>query len=135
MAEAETPTEPEEVPPEGEEDPEAEAPQEEQPPVDDYAGPQEMDLIGDKRRVRIIATDPITGENRAVVGEAWQADDGMLHGTGVAAAMFFEPMEAARYKGASLAVDVSPLAAFYGRLARSPFFHAEFVELSNGSSQ
>jgi len=118
-----------------EQEPASAGPQGADAPVDDYAGPQEDDVVGDERRVRVLSVGPMNAGESVVVGEAWQSEDGMLHGSGVAAVMFFEPMAMSRYRGASLAMDVSPLTVFYGRIARSPFLQAEFIESSNGTSQ
>lgn len=99
---------------------------------DAYVGPQADDFVGDDRRLRLVSIDPVTGEDRAEVGEVWQDEDGVLHGTGVAAVMLFEPTAAVRYRSASMAIDLSPLTVFYARMARSPFLRAEFVEVSDG---
>lgn len=125
-----------EVVDQGQEEPEAEAPEQqgEAQPVDGdaYVGPQVDDFVGDDRRLRLVSINPVTGDDRAEVGEVWQDEEGSLHGTGLAAVMLFEPVTMARYRSASLAVDLSPLTVFYVRMARSPFMRAEFVEVSDG---
>ena len=125
--------------PEGEGEEEGEpAPDEPQEPVDDYAGPQEQDVVGDDRRLRIVAVDPHSGQDVGVVGEAWQGDGmgssekGRLYGTGIAAVMLYEPSAHYRHRNASLTVDQSPLTILYARVARSPFFRAELVEVGDG---
>lgn len=99
---------------------------------DAYIGPLVDDIVGDDRRLRLVSINPITGEDHAELGEVWQDDQGALHGSGLAAVMLFEPMSAARYQSASLAVDMSPLTVFYVRMARSSFIRAEFVEVPRG---
>ena len=86
------------------------------------------DIVGDSRKIRLISIDPGTGDDKSVVGEVWQDDNGNLHGTGIAAVMLFEPISAAKYRMASVAKDLSPLTAFYSRIARSPFIRAELID-------
>lgn len=114
--------------------PEAPEQQREAQPVDGdaYVGPQADDIVGDRRRLKLVSINPSTGEDHAEVGEVWQDDEGALHGTGLAAIMLFEPMSTGRYRSASLGVDLSPLTVFYARMARSPFMRAEFVEVAHG---
>jgi len=116
-----------------EEVPEQEVPEQEQQPADDYVGPQETDIVGDKRRLRVVSINPDTGDDSAGIGEAWQDEEGNLNGSGIAAVMFFEPISVVRYRTASLKLDLSPLSVFYNRISRSAFFRAEFIEASNGS--
>jgi len=89
---------------------------------------QPEDIVGDERRLRIYSVDPGTGDDHSIVGEVWQAEDGGLHGTGVAAVMLFEPVSSARYRMSSIAADMSPLAVFYARISRSPFLRSEVIE-------
>lgn len=86
------------------------------------------DIVGDTRRVKLISIDPTTGDDKSVVGEAWQDADGSLRGTGIAAVMFFEPVSMAKYRMASIAKDISPLSVFYARVSRSSFIRAELVK-------
>ena len=125
-----------EVADQNQEDPTDQAPEQQgtAQPVDGdaYVGPQADDFVGDDRRLRLVSIDPVTGEDRAEVGEVWQDEEGVLYGTGLAAVMLFEPTAAIKYRSASIAVDLSPLTVFYVRMARSPFLRAEFVEVSDG---
>ena len=89
---------------------------------------QDGDVVGDDRRLRIYSVSPGTGDDSAIVGEVWQAADGKLHGDGIAAVMLFEPLSAARYQMSSIGADMSPLAVFYARIARSPFLRCEVME-------
>jgi len=89
---------------------------------------QPDDIVGDERRLRIYSVDPGTGSDHSVVGEVWQAEDGGLYGTGVAAVMLFEPVSSARYHMSSIAADMSPLAVFHARISRSPFLRSEVIE-------
>lgn len=86
------------------------------------------DIVGDTRRVTLISIDPTTGNDKSIIGEAWQDADGSLRGTGLAAVMFFEPVSMAKYRMASIARDVSPLSVFYARISRSSFIRAELVK-------
>lgn len=125
-----------EVVDQGQEDPEDESPEQrgkaQSVDGDAYTGLQADDFVGDERRLRLVSINPVTGEEHSEVGEVWQDDEGVLHGTGLAAVMLFEPMSVVKYRSASLAVDLSPLTVFYTRMARSPFMRAEFVEASDG---
>lgn len=121
---------------ETEEEPDEEVPEEE--PVDTYAGPDETDVVGDSRRLRIVEVDPHTGRDVGVVGEAWQGDGegasekGRIYGTGIAAVLLYEPSANVRYQNSSIATDRSPLTILYARIARSSFFRGEFVEMGDG---
>lgn len=108
------------------------APQVEQP-VDDYAGPLQTDVVGDKRRLRafVLPVDYASG-GEVPVGEAWQDANGDLFGTGLLAAILYEPIAKQRYKSASIAFDISPLQLLYQRLARSSFLRIELKEANNG---
>jgi hypothetical protein len=86
------------------------------------------DIVGDTRRVRLISIDPTTGDDKSIVGEAWQDADGSLRGTGIASVMFFEPVAMAKYRMASIAKDISPLSVFYARISRSSFIRVELVQ-------
>jgi len=86
------------------------------------------DIVGDGRRIRLISIDPSTGDDKSIIGEAWQDADGRLRGTGIAAVMLFEPVSMAKYRMASIAKDISPLSVFYARVSRSSFIRAELVE-------
>ncbi|MHC4929769.1 MAG: hypothetical protein ACYTFU_08840 [Planctomycetota bacterium] len=89
---------------------------------------QPEDIVGDRRKLMLYSVSPGTGDDSAAVGDVWQADDGQLHGTGMAAVMLFEPLSAARYQMVSVGADMSPLAVFYARICRSPFIRAEVVD-------
>jgi hypothetical protein len=86
------------------------------------------DIVGDARRIRMISIDPATGDDKSIVGEAWQDATGKLHGTGIAGVMLFEPVSMAKYRMASIAKDLSPLSIFYSRIARSSFIRVELVK-------
>ena len=86
------------------------------------------DIVGDSRVVRIFSIHPAAPESCVELGDVWQGEDGSLQGSGMAAAMLFEPSSLVRYKAASLAMDVSPLTVFYHRMSRSSFFLPEFME-------
>ena len=86
------------------------------------------DIVGDSRKIRLISIDPSTGNDRSIVGEAWQDADGNLHGTGVAAVMLFDPAAASKYRTASVAADLSPLSILYARIARTSFMRVEITE-------
>lgn len=83
------------------------------------------EYVGDDRRLRVISINPSTGDDRAIVGEAWQDTEGVLHGRGVVAVMLFEPQAKARYGAVSLEKEISPLMVLYSRIERSPLFRAE----------
>lgn len=85
-------------------------------------------IVGDDRRLRLYSVSPGTGDDSAIVGEAWQGEDGQLQGVGMAAVMLFEPSSAARYQMVSIGADMSPLAVFHARICRSPFLRVEVVE-------
>lgn len=90
---------------------------------------QPGDIVGDKRKLVLYSVSPGTGDDSAVVGEVWQADDGQLHGTGIVAVMLFEPVSSARYQMVSVGADMSPLAVLYARICRSPFLRAEVIDV------
>lgn len=89
---------------------------------------QPTDVVGDDRRLQILSVSPGTGDDFAVVGEVWQDEDGSLRGSGMAAVMLFEPVSMAKYQMSSISADISPLAVFYARIARTPFLRAEVLE-------
>ena len=95
---------------------------------DDYSGLRATDIVGDSRRLRIVSIDPVGGGETAVVGEAWQDEAGVLHGSGIVAIMLFELASVVKYRSASVELDVSPLTILYSRIARSAFMRAEFVK-------
>lgn len=86
------------------------------------------DIVGDSRRIRLISISPSTGDDKSIVGEAWQDANGELRGTGIAAVMLFEPLSMDKYRAASVASDLSPLSIFYARVARTSFIRAEFIK-------
>ena len=86
------------------------------------------DIVGDDRRVTLTSIDPTTGKQKSIVGEAWQDADGKLKGTGIAAAMLFEPTSQEKYRSMSIAKDMSPLMVFFSRISRSSFIKAELVK-------
>lgn len=89
--------------------------------------PVDGDVVGDSRRLRVFAIDPDTGELGSVIGEAWQAADGSLEGSGVVSAMLSEQVMGSFYRVGSIAADMSPLNMLYVALARSMFFRAEII--------
>lgn len=86
------------------------------------------DVVGDERRIRLISIDPTTGQDKSIVGEAWQDPDGTLRGTGIAAVMLYEPLSAQKFRQASVAKDISPLSVLYARIARSSFIRVELIK-------
>lgn len=104
------------------------------PKQDDYSGLRATDIVGDSRHLRIISIDPSGGGETAIVGEAWQDETGVLHGSGIVAVMLFELAAVVKYRSASIELDVSPLTILYSRIARSPFLRAEFVKDSDAAS-
>jgi hypothetical protein len=95
---------------------------------DAYSGLRATDIVGDTRRLRIVSIDPVGGGEMSVVGEAWQDEAGVLHGSGIVAIMLFELASVVKYRSASVELDVSPLTILYSRIARSAFLRAEFVK-------
>ena len=62
----------------------------------------------------------------AVIGEAWQDEDGKLCGIGLCETMLFESMYLNMYNNASIGQDVSPLSVLAFRLSLSPFVRIEW---------
>jgi len=88
---------------------------------------QQIVPVGDARRVKMISLDPANGKDKSIVGEAWQDADGVLHGTGIAAVMFYEALSLAQYSSVAIAKDISPLSVFLARIARSSLIRIELV--------
>ncbi len=102
-------------------------------PEDQYAGPDENDIVGDNRRMSASSLSSDFDVSGVGLGEAWQDDDGNLHGTGLMAVMLFEPAMRQRYRSMSIGLDVSPLTILAKRLSRGSFLRARLVDGDNES--
>lgn len=108
------------------------APEDDPHPGDDYSGPSKEDLVGDARTLSLGAFDPEFSGEKVPFGTAWQDASGELHGSGLLAAMLFEPSARQRYLSASLGLDVSPLTVLSKRLSRCTLLKVDFTEGDDG---
>lgn len=88
-------------------------------------------VVGDSRRLKAIGLSADYSPGGVVLGDAWQDQDGELHGTGIFAVMLFEPSARMLYKNSSISFDMSPLELLYMRLSRSSFVRVELKEENN----
>jgi len=98
----------------------------------DFAGPTGDDVVGDRRRLRAVVLPVDYTPGGTLVGEAWQDDDGNLHGTGLLAVMLFEPTVQQWYRSGSVGMDVSPLQLLFFKLSRNSFMRVELKDENNG---
>lgn len=88
-------------------------------------------VVGEARRVKIYGLDVnyLPGNSGDIpIGEAWQDDNGGLHGSGLCRAMLFEPFANRMHINAATGLDTSPLAVFAYRLSLSPFVRVEWED-------
>lgn len=142
MADTPRETGPEDLPPETPDDDsqpvddgeqQAALPPEEDAEPDEYAGPTELEVVGDNRQLQVFALRVDYEPGETPVGEAWQDETGQVHGSGMIAVMLFELSSRQRYINASIARDLSPLAVMQKRLARANLFRTELLEGDNES--
>lgn len=99
-----------------------EVPVEEEPPVAEV-----YPVVGEERRIRVYGLAPSYLDS-VPIGEAWQDENGELHGTGLCRTMLFEPFANRMYTSSAAGLDTSPLAVFAFRLSMSPFVRIEWED-------
>jgi bacterioferritin (cytochrome b1) len=99
-----------------------------EPPPDGISlGETSQAVVGETRRLRVYGLHPNYLDNTPI-GEAWQDEDGAVHGDGLCRTMLFEPFANMMYGSAASGLDTSPLAIFAFRLSMSPFVRVEWED-------
>ena len=84
-------------------------------------------VVGEERRLKVYGLTNNYFEDMPI-GEAWQDENGELHGTGLCHAMLFEPFSIRMHMNAAAGLDTSPLAVFAYRISLSPFVRVEWED-------
>jgi hypothetical protein len=90
------------------------------------------DFVGDTRRLFVSSLNCELEGPEIPMGEAWQDEKGMLHGTGALALFLAEPIITKRYISASSQLNISPLVILGKRLSRNLFLIVTYKDADNG---